>query len=240
MIRFIFCGLLSLCIVARNAATTVVVVWKKGQIIVATDSRMTDSNRNYLRSECKIVVTDSFVFAMVGLTSDVDFDMREIARRVSREEGALQTKVEHFQQVAAPKLQLSLERLKMREPLAFSSWMLKTQGGLTQAVFVRVADKTPQVLLATFKASEQIDGIHLRNEIQIAQRNEGFLFMGTHTHIDKHGDEFPKENGLTQWAAQLIEVEIGADPAEVGGPVDVVQLDERGAKWIQAKGCVGE
>lgn len=64
-----------------------------------------------------------------------------------------------------------------------------------------------------------------------------YFSIGKHEHADKiaFGSGFWSESIIPQQISGLIQLEMKANPLEVGGPIDILQLTKDGAEWIQKK-----
>ena len=227
-------------------ATTIVVARTTSEIVIGADSKVTDSFGNDLnRRACKILPAGNLWLAFEGLEIDrrTGFNLPEIAKAALqiKPNASAAEKVSFLDGMLVSRLLDELPQLKKGDPEAYKR---KIEGG---QMFLRI-------LVAGFENGRPLIFVRSFRAALISQHNIGVSvfaddclddckgqvvtrFFGETDAIDGLPEDTPGfwQAGLVEGVRRLIETEIAARSEYVGPPIDIVRIDQNGARWIQKK-----
>jgi len=228
-------------------ATTIVVARTANEIVIGADSKVTDTYGKELNSQvCKIQQVGNLFIAFEGLLRDraTGFSVPEIATR------ALQLKPAA---TAAEKVniltgfltaELFDELLRVRHDSA-DEFHTKLEGQtFLRIVIAGFEHNRPVVFVRQFRTAFIARGIGVTvipDDCLADCKGEVVTrFLGETDAIEGLPEDSPGfwKDGLATGVRRLVEIEIEARSEYVGPPIDLLQINARGAKWIQKKeGC---
>ena len=225
--------------------TSLVVVKRPTEIIIAADSKRTDP-RVVGRSipACKIVRTSSLVFAATGYSQDeaTGFNVTELALQSSRATGDSSNKVQVFEQMATEQLAKAANWFQVNDPKVYA--LIFDKGDAFKIVFAALDRGTPVLYERAFKVTRGGDG---KSKVSVWRRDypdprqpfaQSFTAYGETDGIQsflQNQRDFWASHDPIAAARRLVEVEIAAKPDKVGQPVDIIRIDPNGIQWVAKK-----
>ena len=225
-------------------ATTIVVARSDKEIVIGADSKVTDTYGKELNSQvCKIQQVGNLFIAFEGLLRDkaTGFSVPEIAVR------SLQLKPDA---TAAEKVniltgfltaELFDELLRVRRDSA-DEFHTKLEGQtFLRIVIAGFENNRPVVFVRQFRTAFIARGIGVTvipdDCLDDCKGEVVTRFLGETEAIEGLPEDSPGfwKDGLVTGVRRLVEIEIGARSEYVGPPIDLLQINPRGAKWIQKK-----
>lgn len=238
----LFCGVNN---VAR--ATTIVVARSANEIVIGADSKVTDTYGNELNSQvCKIQQVGSLFVAFEGLMRDkaTGFSVPAIAVRAMqlKPDASAAEKVNILTGFLTSELFVELQRLRSNSANEFHT---KLEGQtFLRVVIAGFEGNRPVVFVRQFRTTIISGGIGVTvipdDCLGDCKGEVVTRFLGETEAIDGLPEETPDfwHGGLIAGTRRLIEAEIAARSEYVGPPIDLLQINAQGAKWIQKKsGC---
>jgi hypothetical protein len=249
-------------VAAQSVTGTVVVIgWSRTKIVVAVDSRGYDDNEKYRDDICKIVRLDEHsVFTAAG---NIIHAYRGRALWDAQKEALYAFK--EAQGSNSPRLLTTAARRwgdrmvagidqALKEDAAGSKHMLEKNVFLTgvfagfengstamyqvEIVFDPASQRAKQNFYAEHHTTDVVFGALGRNEIV----NE---VVADKTHFAKAEQrkwttaerKIPLRDRDVRWAIRLVQLTIEYHPqkADVGGPIDALEITRRGIRWIDRK-----
>lgn len=237
-----------LLLAATCGATTIVAVRSKKEIVIAADSKVTNTFGDSTGgSACKIVESGGLAFAYAGFARDTEtgFSVPEIFGAALRERSGLgsEAKTDGAVNALVLRLESELRTLRTRSPVTFrekiegKTFLRILTAGFERSkpfLFVRLLkfgfrpDGSPGLIITKEDCDEGCKG-------KIVTR-----FLGETDAIDGLPEETKGfwDQGLAAGARKLVEIQIDARNEYVGPPVDVLRIAPKRSKWIARKpGC---
>ena len=228
-------------------ATTIVVARSANEIVIGADSKVTDTYGNELNSQvCKIQQVGNLFLAFEGLLRDkaTGFSVPEIAMKALqlRPEASAAEKVNVLTGFLTSELFVELQRVRNSSADEFHT---KLEGQtFLRVVVAGFEGNRPVVFVRQFRTTFVARGIGVTVSPDDCLDNcHGDVvtrFLGETEAIEGLPEDRPTfwKDGLAAGVRRLIETEIEARNEYVGPPIDLLQINAQGAKWIQKKpGC---
>ena len=241
-IRPVMLALICIIPLARSTATTEIILRSPYRIVLAVDSRAL-YGQNRPATECKLFeVGDVFAtvsgFAHYGGSYHVSDAIREgfarngaFASHVANTAVALQRKVE--KQLADLQARNTSEYRSLMSPASDSSDFIQ----LAVAQIVRGQPMLGIVGLRRTGSGNRFTSSTTICPGSCSQKPEIFFF-GYWERIKPYVASSGQPRSVASAASldRLIRLEIGAHPAEVSGPINILELTGSGARWLQNGG----
>lgn len=228
-------------------ATTIVVARTANQIVIGADSKVTDTYGHELNSQvCKIQQVGNLFLAFEGLLRDkaTGFSVPEIAVRALqlKPDASAAEKVNILTGFLTSELFVELQRVRSNSADEFH---VKLEGQtFLRVVITGFEGNRPVIFVRQFRTTFIARGIGVTvipdDCLDDCQGEVVTRFLGETEAIEglpEDTEGFWKD-GLTSGVRRLIQTEIEARSEYVGPPIDLLQINAQGAKWIQKKpGC---
>lgn len=230
-----FCGTLP----PYSVGTTVVAFWTPDRIIVGADSK---GRRGGELGEgellvCKIRQVGNVFYALSGLREDPEtgFDAHSIVVRAYNTPGRLIDKVNAFERLVSEPLSNVLAHIKAKYPLNFERDFGNKGGGM-DIVFFGYENGRP-VMITRRIGRRDYSRRRLEYPGDFPNSPFGAVYMGQHDSINRFRVANPgwQRMGLEKAMRRFIQMEIEEHPETVGPPIDILVIDNSGARWIQKK-----
>ena len=224
------------------SATTLIAIWSPQRLLIGADSRVITNIPNVLGNACKIEQTGSTYYAFNGLVADktAGYNIESLAREAVQGTGDLSAHMHHFLDLAREPLARAVAAVKHDSPDQYQ--YLQHNHPLLQAIFADTKPKPPTLGVAGFSLSP--DGKLVDVTKIIAQSDDGLglriVYAGQQDQLKKYlHDHRDWPNGdQADLIRHLIQSEIDGGHGEVGGPIDILSIGQKGAEWVQRKpGC---
>jgi hypothetical protein len=234
------------CVQPVFGQTSIIAIRLNDQVVAGADSKRLltfGSGPEFPVSEpnCKIGIGDGFFFAIAGLSHDIGIGFRPdmIISKAPKISGTIEQKVEMMEEMIKKPLTESLDRYRRRYPLNYQVEFKR--GSALQIIFFGLEKGSTFVTARDFFATRSA---LVPTEINVIRykcpgdctNGEAIFILGESDAIAKFAQQ------PTFWAhdpiravRKLIELEITDAPNIVGPPIDILQIDGNGARWIQKK-----
>jgi len=242
MIRTIASVLL---LAATCGATTIVAVRSKKEIVIAADSKVTNTlGEPTGGTACKIVEAGGLAFAYAGFARDAEsgFSVPEIfaAALAERKRLGAAAKTDAAVKVLLAKLEPELRTVKTGSPVTFRE---KIEGKTFLRIVIAGFERSkPFILVRLFKFGVRPDGksgvIVTKDDCGPGCKGEIVTRLLGETEAIYGLSEETKgfwDQGLAVGARKLVEVQIEARAEYVGPPVDILRLTPKRSEWIARK-----
>lgn len=217
--------------VATAWGTTIGIIWQRGQgVIIAADSKMVRANQSGQRFDsatCKIHQYDNLFFVASGVKTAPSYDIEKIAEQSLSGPGSISEKVERLRQSLMEQIPKVINQNPPIDlPLTF------------QFAVVGIDNCQPVVYHLYLPIhSKNIADLKLFSLPQDSpsDRDNIAIFLGRHRAIDRFRTKHPGwvfEDSIYDRLRELIRMEIKASPQMVGEPIDILRIENTGARWI--------
>jgi hypothetical protein len=224
--------------------TSIAVIRMPWVVVMGADSKSTvEGSTISTGTACKIHQADDLFFAVAGLTSDPGrgFNAPAIVREAMRNESTMADKVEAAEQAIIERLNKELNRLQAEDPSMYAKKVRAEEGKVLSLAFVGFQKDESFALVRQFQAIESHPvSVHVSRQSCPGDCPDGvrMFFLGRYKAIERYMSRRSKDTprlSLEEAVNHFIELEIGENPREVGGPVDILRIDKDGPRWIQKK-----
>lgn len=225
-------------------ATTIVVARSSSEIVIGADSKVTDTYGNELNSEiCKIQQVGDLFLAFEGLLRDkaTGFSVPEIASRALRlkPDATAAEKVKILTGFLTSELFVELQRVRSISPDEFHA---RLEGQTFLRIVIAGFDRgRPAIFVRQFRTSFIARGIGVTvipdDCVEDCEGEVVTRYLGETEAIEGLPEDTPDfwKGGLADGVRRLIQTEIAARGEYVGPPIDLLQINAQGARWIQKK-----
>jgi hypothetical protein len=225
-------------------ATTIVVARTPTEIVIGADSKVTDSYGGVVdNSACKIQQVGNLFVAFEGLLRDkkTGFNVAEIARRALqlKPNASAAEKVDILTGFVTSALFEELNQARINSPQEFR---IKLEGQtFLRIVVAGFEGNRPVVFVRQFRTAfmaRNIGVVVIPDDClkdckgEVVTRFIGEI--GAIEGLPEETQDFWKA-GLISGVRRLLEIEIAARSEYVGAPIDILQINARGARWVQKK-----
>lgn len=232
--------------VGTAGATSIVAIKNGNDIFIGVDSKMLIEN-DVAVSHCKISRMNEVYLVFSGIPSlpASTFNAYTIAEKSFAGSGSIAARLAAFDRAVEGELQAAFEKLRTTDDKLFSRWYTDdVQTRIAMQVMIAGAEKKETILaMIEYRiVSQKNEPVKLHSIKQDIVTKPGsnqpkIVFLGMHDAIDallKQKDffsDFDEVRNINEW----IGAQIAADPALVGGPVDIIKISPKKTKWIQRK-----
>jgi len=225
-------------------ATTIVVARTANEIVIGADSKVTDSYGKELSSQvCKIQQVGNLFIAFEGLFRDkaTGFSVPNISIKALqlKPDATAAEKVNILTGFITAELFVELNRVRRDSANEFHT---KLEGQtFLRIVIAGFEDNRPVVFVRKFRTAFIAQGIGvivIPDDCLDDCRGEVVTrFLGETEAIEGLPEDSPGfwKDGLVAGVRRLVETEIEARSEYVGPPIDLLQINAHGARWIQKK-----
>jgi hypothetical protein len=226
------------------SATTLVAWWTPQRLLIAADSRVVDDARRTLNDQaCKIVQSGSLFYASSGLVEDREAGLSVAAAvQASAAVGdSAAVRLEAFLTVVRPPLERALAGFRRLDPAAFQTLSAQKRPVL-QVIFAQARSGAPVLAIGGFQLNPQGALAEVRQVVADGSDPRGprLIYAGQQRNLREYlagHREWPSQDGAAL-VETLVQAEIAAGTAEVGGPVDVLSIEPGRVEWLRHKsGC---
>ncbi|MBV9297102.1 MAG: hypothetical protein JO145_16135 [Acidobacteriaceae bacterium] len=222
-------------------ATSIVILRSPTRVYIGADSRREYRNASgfYPGSVCKIVPAGNLFFVASGLTYANDENVADIGVEAGRGGASVLSAIEIFRS----RMQEFLPRALTAEGELRQSLNASRNGLVLESGFVGIQDGLATVSVEWYRRN----GTAVTPRVTTDRRTYSsatpgrydFIFLGKRRAIDQYlGGRMPLVRGDSDAVAlitRLIEVEAAESPDTTAPPIDIVELDPSGSRWLQRK-----
>lgn len=229
-------------------STIVLTACSGNGIILAADglSLQPDANPPTAFPSCKIIQgADSCFFAISGMQDkkSIHYDLVPIAKRACRSNGSISSRARLFQKTALPEIERAWSQAKVNDPRSYA--IMKAKGGNRVSVaFVG----GPPFVVAIAEFIENTSGHMIPQQLKIdlgdAIHQTAFEGFGN-DNFETYQRQHPEIGSLDDSAfvrtlllgAISIENQKPPGTREIGQPVAILAIDDKGPHWIEQGKC---
>ncbi|MBV9760108.1 MAG: hypothetical protein JO340_06060 [Acidobacteriaceae bacterium] len=222
-------------------ATSIVILRSPGRIYVGADSRRMyrDPAATFQGTVCKIVPAGQFYFVASGLTYANDEQVADLGAEAGRDahsiRAATQRLVQRMQQFLPPALaaenQIEHQAAENRPSLVLETAFIGIQDGsaLVALQLYRRDGQNPRFKVESHTYSSSTPGRY------------DFIFLGKRRAIDARlAGRFPRiqiqnDSDAVAFISQMIGLEASESPETTAPPVDILEIDSSGSRWLKRK-----
>ncbi len=225
-------------------ATTIVVARAANEIVIGADSKVTDTYGKELNSQvCKIQQVGNLFIAVEGLLRDnaTGFNVPEIVVKSLqlKPDATAAEKVNILTGFLTGELLVELNQVRRNSEHEF---LTKLEGQtFLRIVVAGFENSRPLVFVRQFRMAYIAQGIGVMvipdDCLDDCKGEVVTRFLGETEAIEGLPEDNPGfwKDGLAAGVRRLVETEIEARSEYVGPPIDLLQINARGARWIQRK-----
>ncbi len=229
---------------SQTRATTIVVARAANEIVIGADSKVTDTYGKELNSQvCKIQQVGNLFIAFEGLLRDkaTGFSVPDIAIKALqlKPDASAAEKVNILTGFITAELFVELNRLRRDSANEFHT---KLEGQTFLRIVIAGFERNrPVVYVRQFRTSFIARGIGVTvipdDCLDDCKGEIVTRFLGETEAIEGLPEDTPGfwKDGLAAGVRRLVETEVEARSEYVGPPIDLLQINAQGAKWIQKK-----
>lgn len=217
--------------------TTIVIIWTPNQVVMAADSQGTFTG-GIKRPVCKIYALNGAFFGVGALVGDDGFSVPRIIRQLLGGKPVSQTSISAIEEPLRLALAAYVPSVQKKDP---TQWEKLRTEGVSTVVFVGYeALRGAFVEGRSFRWSDRRivdvfkDGCPHENicgQIKV-------FWLGQHSAIERYitSPNF-RMDGMApiDLARTLVQLEIDGKADGVAGPIDILSITSRGARWVQKK-----
>ena len=228
-----------------SAQTSVVVFRTDTAIFAAADSKSDPTDRSRPTVMCKFFKTADLYYGISGVYFD---EYPNVVSQSGISLATIRSGTRRFEQIISPILQDAFERLRAEYPARYEHFMHVEKPGI-DFIFFGMKKTVPVVATVGFRLEESeksvkvtvgrtefLDGPHCPGGNVICGALSGF--NKAILAYQSRNPDWWRTNNRASLVKKFVQLEIDAEPANVGPPISVLQIDAKGARWIQnGVGC---
>lgn len=227
-------------------ATSIVAIKSGDDIFIGVDSKLL-IEKDVAVSHCKISRMNDVYLVFSGIPSlpASTFNAYTIAEKSFAGSGSITARLATFDRAVQGELQTAFEKLRATDDKLFSRWYAAdVQNRIAMQILAAGAEKNKTVLaMIEYRiVSQKNEPVKLQSIMQEIVPKPGsnqpkILFLGMHDAISdllKKKDffsDFDEVRNINEW----IGAQIAAEPALVGGPIDIIKISPKKTEWLQRK-----
>ncbi|MFA6150763.1 MAG: hypothetical protein WC716_05550 [Chitinophagaceae bacterium] len=221
-------------------ATCIVIMKQSDGIFIGADSRRNiydhQMKQSIVDDYCKIHYAGNIYIAVAGYS---DEQMKNIALSAAQKSSSASEALNKCKIAIEKKLSETTETYRIKNKKGFEQRFAQSLVGSVS--FFSFINGKPELLTIHFSlVSSKSNKCIVKGDIDYSP----IVFLGVSDHILKVPEQnvakFISDRDWPKMVKTLIELEAKEHPQWVGGPIDMLQLDAKGAHWVQKKGnCQG-
>jgi hypothetical protein len=240
--RVILLTLICLFLASDASATTAIALRSRHRIVLAADSRaIYGASRN--ATECKLFQYRDVYATVAGLAHyGTSYRSTDAIRDGFARPGSFQSHVSATAYSLQQRVQNLLATLQRNYPDEYQRLMQRT-AAQSDFVALAVAELVGREPMLGVIELQRISGQpNLALKVTVCPGNcrqgEGIFYLGYWEQIKPYVANSGQERSVGSAASidRLIRLEIKAHPAEVGAPINILELGGSGARWLQNGG----
>lgn len=232
---------------ATAYGTCIAVLRTEKYIVVAADSKSTNIIGGvHPEASCKIEKVGDKYFSIAGLVlvEEVHYNAMEMASKSAGSAINLEAATESVEKAVQPFLIRIMEQMRKQFPDYFKKH--SENKPIFSIIFYGIESGIPKYYSRQFIVKTNVDNSLKVEVVRQNYNSQGdtdlmYASIGEDNGQGKYFDSLELTpdilslSNLVNLARNLVEVEIKASPETVGGPIDILQLDEKGEHWVQRK-----
>lgn len=205
-------------------------------LIIAADSRATwkvgGMTKGTTEDHCKIFVVADAAFALAGIAGGPGYDPTTTITEIIRRRTSLQAAATEIADRLEVNLWSWLRGLASKDPKVFDRQVGQTMGDV---LIGGIEDSKVTAIRISFVSDRREPFSFSRRLSPCATRCARLLLLGNASPIKEDLEGATKADLVTpEFAERLIRKQASLDPT-VGGPIDVLRVDQHGPTWVTVK-----
>ena len=227
---------------SESRGTSAIALRSRYRIVLAADSRVTYS-ANRIASECKLFEIGDVYAAVSGLAHyGTSYRSTDAIKDGFAGLGSFQDHIGATGYFLRQRIERLLSNLRQTNPSAYRS--LWTRSGQT-ADFVQLAvaqsvNGRPMLGIVELRRAGGASSFTIRTTIcpGNCDRSQAIFYLGYWERIQPYVADSGEPRTIASAASidRLIRMEMDAHPAEIGTPINILELNGSGARWLQNGG----
>jgi hypothetical protein len=225
-------------------ATSIVILRSSNRVYIGADSRRSyrETGETYTGSVCKIIPAGRLLFVASGLTYANNQQVANIGAEVGRGSRSVQDAIEAFRR----RMQQFLPQAIAAEGRVEHSSARK--GLILEDAFIGMEANLARVSAEWYRTNGNTRKPHItldRRTYSSAVRGRyDFIFLGKRHAIDEYmrgrSPIIRTDGDAIGLITRLINLEISESPQTTAAPIDILELDATGSRWLQRKASCEE
>ncbi len=242
MIRVVVLAFTCLVPAMNSKATTAIALRSRYRVVLAADSRAVyDANRD--ATECKLFQVQDVYATVSGLARyGTTYRSTDAIRDGFSRPGSFANHVSATAYYLQRRVEKLLTTLQLHNPGEYRYLMQRTGGtsDFVELALAQTVNGQPMLGIVELQRVGGQRGFLARTTIcpGNCRRDAGIFYLGYWERIQPYvaGSGQPRSVGSAASIDRLIRLEAAAHPAEVGAPINILELNGSGARWLQNGG----
>jgi len=228
--------------VSESTGTSALALRSRYRIVLAADSRVLYSPSRSA-TECKLFEIRDVYATVSGLAHyGTTYRATDAIRDGFGRSGSFEDHVSATAYFLQQRIERLLGNLRRSNPSAYRSlWLRSSQSAdFVQLAVAQSVTGRPMLGIVELRRASGESSFTTRTTICPGNcaRNDAIFYLGYWERIRPYVADFGQPRTVASAASidRLIRMEIGAHPAEVGAPINILELSGSGARWLQNSG----
>jgi len=237
-------GLVLICVLPlpRATGTSAIALRSRYRVVLGVDSRAVyGANRN--GSECKLFEIHDIYATVAGLAHyGQTYRATDAIRDGFARPGNFESHVAATAYSLRQRVEKLLTDLQQTNPGAYRSLLLQSSqaSDFVQLAMAQTVRGQPMLGIIELRRDSAKDSFMVRTMVCPGDcgPSAGIFYLGYWERIEPYVADAGQPRSIASAAAidRLIRMEIDAHPAEVGAPINILELNGSGARWLQNGG----
>lgn len=228
--------------VSESSGTSALALRSRYRIVLAADSRAVYS-ANRVATECKLFEIRDVYATVSGLAHyGTTYRATDVIKDGFARPGSFQDHVSATAYFLRLKIERLLSNLRQTNPSAYRSlWLRSSQtADFVQLAVAQSVNGRPMLGIVELRRASGESSFTTHTSVcpGNCDRNEAIFYLGYWERIQPYVADSGQPRTIASAASidRLIHMEMDAHPAEVGAPINILELNGTGARWLQNGG----
>lgn len=228
--------------VSESAGTSAIALRSRYRVVLAADSRAVYS-ASRIATECKLFEIRDVYATVSGLAHyGTSYRATDAIKDGFVRPGSFQDHLSATAYSLRQRTERLLSSLRQSNPSAYRSlWARSSQpADFVQLAVAQSVNGRPMLGMVELRRSSGQNYFTTRTTVcpGNCDRNEGVFYLGYWERIQPYMADSGRPRTIASAASidRLIRMEMDAHPAEVGAPINILELNSSGARWLQNGG----
>lgn len=228
--------------VSESSGTSALALRSRYRIVLAADSRAVYS-ANRIATECKLFEIRDVYATVSGLAHyGTSYSATDAIKDGFTGPRTFQEHVSATAYFLQQRMERLLSRLRLSNPTAYRSlWLKSSQSAdFVQLAVAQSVNGRPMLGIVELRRASGASSFTTRTAVcpGNCERNQAIFYLGYWDRIEPYVADSGQPRTVASAASidRLIRMEMDAHPAEVGAPINILELNGSGARWLQNGG----
>lgn len=228
--------------VSESTGTSALALRSRYRIVLAADSRVTYSP-NRIATECKLFEIRDVYATVSGLAHyGTSYRATDAVKDGFARPGSFQDHVSATAYFLQQRIERLFNGLRQSNPSAYRSlWSRSSQSAdFVQLAVAQSVNGRPMLGIVELRRASRQSFFTTRITVcpGDCERNQAIFYLGYWEQIKPYVADAGQPRTIASAASidRLIRMEMDAHPAEVGAPINILELNGSGARWLQNGG----